>query len=123
MWASAGEIGNVVASLWSVLILSFAGLCRLRACIGRRGAVAVYHPCRTKSFVSKSSLSAGIDKSQAGGPEAHDESHLCATSWAPGEARLRGYKPSWLERGGHTCEIMRHRVWGEIAQLVWRKPK
>ena len=100
MWASAGEIGNVVASLWSVVIPSSAVLCCLRACGGRTGAVAVYKPCRTESFLSKSSLSAGIDKSQAGGPEAHDEAPLCATSWAPGEVRLRGYDLSWLERGG-----------------------
>jgi len=100
VWASAGEIGNVLASLWSVLILSSAVLCCLRACGGRKGAVAADKPCRTESFLSKSSLSAGIDKSQPGGPEAQDEAHRCATSWAPGEARLRGYGLRWLERGG-----------------------
>jgi hypothetical protein len=110
VWASAGEIGHVLASLWSGLLLSCAVLCRLRACIGRRGAGAVSHPWRTKSCVSKSSLSAGIDTSQAGGPEAHDEAHLCAPRGAPGQARVRGDKPSWLARGG--ADLREHAAQG-----------
>jgi len=100
VWASVEERGNVLASLWSVLIPSSAVLCGLRAWGGRTGAVAVDKPGRTEGFRSKSSLSAGIDTSQAGGPQAHDEAHLCATSGAPGKVRLRGYDGSWLARGG-----------------------
>ena len=60
----------------------------------------MYTPGRTERFLSKPSLATGIDKRPVGAPQAQDETHLDATSWTPGNARLRGGDPSRLERGG-----------------------
>lgn len=60
----------------------------------------VYKPCRTECSLSKPLLSTGIDTRPVSAPQAQDETHLDATSWPPGHARLRGGDPSRLERGG-----------------------
>jgi hypothetical protein len=87
---SSGEIGSVLASLWSVVMPSSAVLCCLRSRGGRTGAVAFDKPCRTERFLSKPSLSACIDKSLVGGPQAHDNVHLPTTGRAEGDERFRG---------------------------------
>ena len=62
--------------------------------------MAFYKLFRTEIFLSKPSLSARIDTSPVGGPQAHDEAHRCATSWAQGDERLRGDDPRWLASDG-----------------------
>ena len=77
MWASSGEIGNVFASLWVGFDPVISGPLLPEGVRRTHGCrCGFYKPCRTERFLSKPSLSAGIDKSHAGGPKAHDEAHL-----------------------------------------------
>ena len=56
MWASSGELGNGLVSLWSVVNPSSVVLCGLMAGCGRTGAVGGDKPCRTERFLSQSFL-------------------------------------------------------------------
>src|SRR5437870_2119088 len=93
MGASSGERGNVLTSLWSVVLLPSVVLCGLMAGGGRTGAVGGDQPCRTERVLSQLFLSTGIDKSPVGGPQAHDDTHGCTTRWAQGDTRWQGYDP------------------------------
>jgi len=56
MWVSSGEFGNVLVSLWSVVIPPSVVLDGLMAGCGRTGAVGGDKPCRTERFLSQSCL-------------------------------------------------------------------
>jgi len=53
MGASSGEFGNVLTSLWSVVIPPSVVLDGLTAGCGRTGAVGGDTPCRTERFLSQ----------------------------------------------------------------------
>src|SRR5712692_6661584 len=93
MWVSSGELGNVLTSLWSVVIPPSVVLCGLMAGGGRTGAVGGDQPCRTERFLSQLFLSTGIDTSPVGGPQAQDDTHRCTTRGAQGDTRWREYAP------------------------------
>jgi hypothetical protein len=81
----------------------------LLPCGERTGAVAVDHLVKPRVFMSKLSLSPGIDTRSVGGPQAHDQTHLDAPRRTPGEERFWGDELSWLKRGGadlqdHTAQ-------------------
>jgi hypothetical protein len=90
MGASAGKLGSVFASLWSVLIPPSVVLSCLMAGGGRTGAVGGHTPCHTERCLSPSFLSACIDTSPVGGPQAPDDAQRCAPRGAQGDERLRG---------------------------------
>jgi hypothetical protein len=89
----SGERGNVCTSLEPVGVPPSVVLGRLMAGGGRTGAVVCDTPSCTERSLSLSLLSAGISKYPVGSPEAHDDAHGYATSWAQGDTRWRGYAP------------------------------
>ena len=56
MGVSSGERGNVLVSLWSVVLPPSVVLGGLLAGCGRTGAVVGDKPCRTERFLSQSFL-------------------------------------------------------------------
>jgi hypothetical protein len=59
-----------------------------------------FPPCQAEHFLSKPSLSTGIDKRPVGGPQTHDKTHRGATGRTSGDAGFWGYDLSRLERDG-----------------------
>jgi hypothetical protein len=87
---SAGELGRVCASLWSVVIPPSMGRCGRRAGGGRTRGVAWATPCRTARCLSTSFLAACIDTSAVGGPQTHADAHGCTAGRTAGRERWRG---------------------------------
>ena len=96
----AGERGNVCTSLEPVGVPPSVVLGSLMAGCGRTGAVVCDTPSCTERSLSMSLLSAGISTYPVGSPEAHDDAHGYATSWAQGDTRGRGYAPPGFARPG-----------------------
>jgi hypothetical protein len=56
VWAASGELGNVLVSLWSVVLLPSGVLYGLIAGCRRTGAIGGDTPCRPERFLSQSFL-------------------------------------------------------------------